>query len=74
MAGVKVTAMSTAIATHTAPTVPITPRKGIPVMLSARSAMKTVIPANTTALPEVPVARLMDSRRRSLPSAAGDAD
>ncbi len=63
MAGVNVTAMSTAMATQTAPTVPITPRKGIPVTLSPRSAMKTVIPAKTTAFPEVPVARLMDSRR-----------
>ena len=63
MAGVKVTAMSTAMATQTAPTVPITPRKGIPVTLSPSSAMKTVIPAKTTAFPEVPVARLIDSRR-----------
>ncbi len=63
MAGVKVTAMSTAIATQTAPTVPITPRNGIPVTLRPSSAMNTVIPAKTTAFPEVPVARLIDSRR-----------
>ena len=61
-AGVSVTAMSTAIATHAAPTVPMRPRNGIPVTLSARSAMTTVDPANTTALPDVPVARAMDSR------------
>ena len=34
-AGVKVIAMSTAMATQTAPTVPITPRNGMPVTLSA---------------------------------------
>ena len=38
-AGVSVTAMSTAIATHAAPTVPIRPRNGMPVTLSASSAM-----------------------------------
>ena len=56
-----VTAMSTAIATQAAPTVPMRPRNGMPVTLSASSAMMTVDPANTTALPEVPVARAMDS-------------
>ena len=62
-AGVKVSAMSTAMATHAAPTLPMTPRKGMPVTLSARRAMKTVMPAKTTAVPEVAVARLIDSRR-----------
>ena len=38
-AGVSVIAMSTAIATHAAPTVPMRPRNGMPVTLSARSAM-----------------------------------
>ena len=61
-AGVSVIAISTAIATHAAPTVPISPRNGMPVTLSARRAMITVEPANTTALPEVPVARAIDSR------------
>lgn len=60
-AGVKVTATSTAIAMHIAPTVPMRPRNGMPVMLSATSAMSTVAPANTTALPDVPFARAIDS-------------
>ncbi len=60
-AGVSVTAMSTAIATQAAPTVPMSPRNPMPVTLSASSAMMTVDPAKTTALPEVPVARAMDS-------------
>ena len=59
--------MSTAMATQTAPTVPIMPRNGIPVTLRASSAMTTVVPAKTTALPEVPFARPIDSRR-STPS------
>ena len=53
--------MSTAIATAAAPMVPIRPRNGMPVTLSASSAMTTVEPANTTALPEVPFASAMDS-------------
>ena len=56
--------MSTAIATTAAATVPITPRNGMPVTLSASSATITVEPANTTALPDVPFARPMDSRTR----------
>ena len=39
------------MATESAPTVPITPRNGIPVTLRASSAMRTVEPAKTTALP-----------------------
>ncbi len=61
-AGVKVTATSTAMSTQTAPTVPMTPRNGMPVTLSASSATRTVEPANTTALPDVPLARPIDSR------------
>ena len=47
--------------TATAPTVPIRPRNGMPVMFSASSATMTVAPANTTALPEVPFASPIDS-------------
>ncbi len=61
-AGVKVSAIRTANAIATAPMVPIRPKKPIPVRFSAASAMMTVRPANITALPEVPVARPMDSR------------
>ncbi|OUE29465.1 hypothetical protein BFL35_14755 [Clavibacter michiganensis] len=61
-AGVSVMATSTATSTHTAPTVPISARNGTPVMLRARSATITVDPANTTAVPEVPVASPIDSR------------
>ena len=53
--------MSTAMSTQTAPTVPMTPRNGMPVTLSASRAMSTVDPANTTALPDVPFARPIDS-------------
>ena len=53
--------MSTAIATHAAPTVPMSPRNPMPVTLSASNAMMTVDPAKTTALPDVPVASAMDS-------------
>jgi hypothetical protein len=59
---VNVTATSTAISTHTAATVPIRPRKPIPETLRASSATSTVAPANTTALPAVPLARPIDSR------------
>ena len=60
-AGVRVTAISTAIATDAAPMLPIRPRNGMPVTLSATRAMMTVAPAKTTALPEVPLASAMDS-------------
>ncbi len=55
--------VATRIATSTAPaaTVPIRPRNGMPVTLSARSATMTVVPAKTTALPDVPFASPMDS-------------
>ena len=62
MAGASVIATSTATPMQTAPTVPISPRNGIPVTLSASSATITVDPANTTAVPEVPVASPIDSR------------
>jgi hypothetical protein len=58
---VSVTAISTAMRTQTAPTVPITPRNGMPVTLSASSAMSTVDPAKTTADPDVPFASPIDS-------------
>jgi hypothetical protein len=54
-------AMRTTIATDAAPTVPMRPRKEIPVRLRATSAMMTVEPANRTALPEVPFARAIVS-------------
>ncbi|MNW55925.1 hypothetical protein D3C74_336170 [compost metagenome] len=53
--------MRTAIAMHSAPTVPMSPRNGMPVTLRASSATSTVVPANTTALPEVPFASAIDS-------------
>ncbi len=56
-----VIATSTATATHTAPTTPITVRNGMPVTPSASSATITVLPANTTAVPEVPFARAIDA-------------
>jgi hypothetical protein len=60
-AGVKDVAMRMAKNTATAPTVPIRPRNGMPVMLSASRATMTVAPANTTALPDVPFASPIDS-------------
>lgn len=51
----------TAIATQSAATAPITPRKGTPVTASASSATRTVDPAKSTALPDVPLASAMDS-------------
>ena len=62
-AGVNVTAIMTAMATQSAPTLPIRPRKPMPETFSASSATSTVAPANTTALPEVPLARPIDSCR-----------
>ncbi len=60
-AGVSVIAIRIATSTATAPTVPIRPRKGTPVTLSASRATITVTPAKTTALPDVPLARPIDS-------------
>ena len=60
-AGVSVMAIITAIATVNAAEKPRMPRNGRPGTASAESAMTTVRPANTTALPLVPVARAIDS-------------
>ena len=49
------------MAMERAPTVPMSPRNGMPVTLSASRAMRTVAPAKTTALPDVPLARPIDS-------------
>ena len=57
MAGSKVSAMRTAIATVAAAAMPIWARNGIPTTLSPASAMITVSPAKTTADPAVPAAR-----------------
>ena len=54
-------AISTAIITVNAAEKPSTARNGSPGTASADSAMMTVSPAKTTALPLVPVARAMDS-------------
>ncbi len=62
-AGVKVTAMTTAVAMQTAAVMPMSPKNGMPVMLSASSATMTVAPAKTTALPDVPLAKPIDSCR-----------
>ena len=59
----KVTATTTAVAMQTAAVMPIMPRNGIPVTLRASRATITVAPAKTTALPDVPLARPIDSCR-----------
>ncbi|CAM5553226.1 hypothetical protein SGLAM104S_03167 [Streptomyces glaucescens] len=61
-AGSRVTATRTAISTVAAALRPITVRKGMRTTASPTSAMITVVPANTTALPAVPTARPADSR------------
>lgn len=53
-------ATRTAMATVPAATRPMTPRKGIPVMVRAERAMITVSPAKVTALPEVPTESAID--------------
>lgn len=60
-AGVRVTAMATAIATATEAAMPIVVRNGMPAKPSPIKAMSTVIPAKTTADPAVPTARDADS-------------
>ncbi|CAH0151096.1 hypothetical protein SRABI128_00545 [Microbacterium sp. Bi128] len=60
-AGVRVSPMHTAIATATEAATPIVVRNGMPAKLRPMSAMSTVMPANTTADPAVPVARAADS-------------
>ncbi len=61
IAGVSVTATTTATATQMAPTVPMVPMNGMPVTFSASRATTTVEPAKTTALPAVPSASPIDS-------------
>ena len=61
IAGVRLSATSTAIATATAAAMPIVVRNGMPAKESPMRAMSTVTPANTTADPAVPVARAADS-------------
>ena len=55
-------AASTATTTATAAAQPIAPTSGIPEASSEQSATITVLPANTTAPPEVAVERAIDSR------------
>ena len=62
MAGVRVTEISTATKTHSAAASPMYPRNGIPVTFRASRAIITVAPANTTALPLVPLATAIDFR------------
>ena len=61
MAGVRVTAMATAIATATDAAMPMVVRNGMPAKLRPMRAISTVMPAKTTADPAVPVARAADS-------------
>ena len=61
IAGVRVTAISTAMSTATAAAIPMVVRKGMPAKPSPTRAISTVIPAKTTAEPAVPVAREADS-------------
>ena len=76
-AGTRVRATRTAIATMPAATSPMVVRKGMPTTESPASAIITVAPAKTTALPAVPTARAADScgvetRGEVLPVAGGD--
>jgi len=66
-AGTSVRLSATAMAIAVAAAIPICARNGTPVTTSATSAMITVEPANTTALPAVPVA-LAAASRGSRPS------
>ena len=59
-AGTSVRLRSTATAMVPAAAIPIWPRNGTPVTRSATSAMMTVAPAKTTALPAVPTARAIE--------------
>ena len=61
MAGSSVVAMRTAVRTVPAAASPITVRNGMPTTDNAASAMITVHPANTTAVPAVPTAIAADS-------------
>jgi hypothetical protein len=61
MAGSSVVAIRTAVRTVPAALSPITVRNGMPTTDKAASAMITVEPANTTAVPAVPTATAADS-------------
>jgi hypothetical protein len=65
MAGSSVVAMRTAVRTVPAAANPITVRNGMPTTDKAASAMITVQPANTTAVPAVPAAMAADSAGES---------
>ena len=60
-AGVSVSPMHTAMATATDAATPMVVRNGMPAKPRPIRAMSTVMPANTTAEPAVPVARAADS-------------
>ena len=60
-AGNRVVATPIAMSTATAAPTPITERNGMPTTSSPSSAMMTVTPAKTTALPAVPTAIAADS-------------
>ena len=60
-AGSIVRAMTTARATPMAAKTPMTVRKGMLAMARPMRAMRTVVPANTTADPDVATARAADS-------------
>ena len=64
-AGLTVTATTTVTATVAAATRPIWARIGMPESTRAASAMTTVVPAKTTALPAVATERAIDSWRSS---------
>ena len=63
-AGTSVRLASTAIAIAPAAAMPIWARNGVPVISRATSAIMTVEPAKTTALPAVPVASAIESAMR----------
>ena len=67
IAGSRVSAISTAMATPTAAATPMVLRKGMPATDNPQRAIITVIPANTTAEPEVATACATDSSG-SMPS------
>ena len=68
-AGSRVVAASTAVRTAMADEYPSEDTSGIPATASETSAITTVPPANTIALPDVASARAIDSRISS-PSAS----
>ena len=66
-AGRNVIAVSMATRTASAEEYPMAPSSGTRATSSASSAMITVIPANTTALPDVAMARATASRTSAPP-------